>query len=63
MRTAKALFFELMCDFQSQRWKFELPKFALRELLVLARLLGSPSYGTKETVMSLFATNHPGSIS
>jgi hypothetical protein len=41
-----------MCDFQSQRWnEFELPKLALRELLVLAKLLGSPSYGTKETVI------------
>ena len=52
MRTTKALFFELMYDFQSQRWnEFELPKLALRELLVLAKLLGSSSYGTKETVI------------
>jgi hypothetical protein len=48
----KALFFELMCDFQSQRGnEFELPKLALRELLVLAKLLGSPSYGTKERII------------
>jgi hypothetical protein len=41
-----------MCDFESQRWnEFELPKLALRELLVLAKLLGSPSYGTKETII------------
>jgi hypothetical protein len=42
MRPAKALFFELMYDFQSQRWnEFELPKLSLRELLVLAKILGA----------------------
>jgi hypothetical protein len=42
MRTTKALFFELMYDFQSQRWnEFELPKLALRELLSFSRVLGA----------------------
>jgi hypothetical protein len=37
MKTTKALFFELMYDFQSERWnEFELPKLSLRELLALA---------------------------
>jgi hypothetical protein len=50
MKTTKALFFELMCDFQSERWnEFELPKLFLRELLTVAKLLGSPSCGSKET--------------
>jgi hypothetical protein len=40
MKTTKALFFELMYDFQSERWnEFELPKLSLRELLALAKLL------------------------
>jgi hypothetical protein len=52
MKTTKALFFELMDDFRSERWnEFELPKLSLRELLVLAKLLGSPSSGSKETVI------------
>ena len=52
MKTTKALFFELMYDFQSERWnEFELPKLSLRELQTLAKLLGSPSYGTKETLI------------
>ena len=39
-----ALVFELMHDFQSERWnEFELPKLSLRELLALAELLGCPS--------------------
>jgi hypothetical protein len=43
MQTTKALFFELMYDFRSERWnEFELPKLSLRELLVLAKLLGGP---------------------
>jgi hypothetical protein len=34
MKTTKALFFELMYDFRSERWnEFELPKLSLRELL------------------------------
>jgi hypothetical protein len=41
MKTSKALFFELMYNFQSERWnEFELPKLSLRELLALAKLLG-----------------------
>jgi len=33
MNTTKALFFELMYDFHSERWnEFELPKLSLREL-------------------------------
>jgi hypothetical protein len=33
MKTSKALFFELMYDFQSECWnEFELPKLSLREL-------------------------------
>jgi hypothetical protein len=52
MKTTKALFFELMYDFQSERWnEFELPKLSLRELLALAKLLGCPSCGSKETVI------------
>jgi hypothetical protein len=46
------LFSELMYDFQSERWnEFELPKLSLRELLALAKLLGCPSCGSKETVI------------
>jgi hypothetical protein len=34
MKTTKALFFELMYDFQSERWnEFELVKLSLREFL------------------------------
>jgi len=52
MKTTKELFFELMYDFQSERWnEFELPKLTLRELLALAKLLGCPSCGSKETVI------------
>jgi hypothetical protein len=46
MKTTKALFSELVYDFQSERWsEFELPKLSLRELLALAKLLGCPSCG------------------
>ena len=52
MKTSKALFSELMYDFQSERWnEFELPKLSLRELLTLAKLLDCPSHGSKETVI------------
>jgi hypothetical protein len=52
MKTTKALFFALIYDFQSERWnEFELPKLSLRELLGLAKLLGCPSCGSKETVI------------
>jgi len=52
MKTSKALFSELMYDFQSERWnEFELPKLSLRELLAPAKLLGCPSCGSKETVI------------
>ena len=52
MKTTKALFYELMYDFQSERWnEFELPKLSLRELLALAKLFGCPSCGSKEAVI------------
>ena len=52
MKTTKPLFFELMYDFQSERWnEFELPKLSLRELLALAKLLVCPSCGSKEAVI------------
>src|SRR4029077_2542528 len=52
MKTSKALFSELMYDFQSKHWnEFELPKLSLRELLALSKLLGCPSCGSKETIM------------
>ena len=52
MKTTKALFFELMYDFQSERWnEFELTKLSLRELLALTKLLGCPSCGSKEAVI------------
>jgi hypothetical protein len=52
MNITKALFSELAYDFQSERWnEFELPKLSLRELQALAKLLGCPSYGTKETLV------------
>jgi hypothetical protein len=38
MKTTKALFSELMYDFQSECWnEFELPKLSLQELLSLAK--------------------------
>ena len=44
MKTTKALFFELVYDYQFERWnEFELPKLSLRELLALAKLLACPS--------------------
>jgi hypothetical protein len=52
MKTTKALFFELVYDFQSERWNEpELPTLTLLELQTLAKLLGSPSYGTKKTLI------------
>ena len=52
MNTTKALFSELVYDFQSERWNgFELPKLSFRELQALAKLLGCPSYGAKETLV------------
>jgi hypothetical protein len=52
MKPTKALFFELMYDFQSGRWnEFELVKLSLREVLALAKLLGCPSWGSKEMVI------------
>ena len=39
--------------------EFELPKLAFGELLVLAKLLGFPSYGTKETVIVRLLVNAP----
>jgi hypothetical protein len=50
--TPKALFSELLHDSHSQRWsEFELPKLSLGELQALCKLLGCPSYGTKETLV------------
>jgi hypothetical protein len=58
MKATKALFFELMYDFQSERWnEFELPKLSLRELLALAKLVGCPSYGNKEMVIVRLLAN------
>jgi hypothetical protein len=52
MKTTKALFSELVYDFQSERWnEFELPKLSLQELQTLTKLLGCLSYGTKETLV------------
>jgi hypothetical protein len=52
MKSTKALLFELIYDFRSERWnEFELPKLSLRELLVLADLLGGPSCGNKDTLI------------
>ena len=52
MKTTKALFSELIYDFLSERWnEFELPKLSLQELQTLTKLLGCPSYGTKETLV------------
>jgi len=43
MNTTKALFSELVYDFQSERWnEFELPKLSLRELQALARSCSQP---------------------
>ena len=56
MKTTKALFSELVYDFQSERWnESELPKLTLREPQTLAKLLGSPSYGTERLVARLLA--------
>jgi hypothetical protein len=55
MKTTKALFSELVYDFQSERWnESELPKLTLRKPQTLAKLLGSPSYGTKERLVARF---------
>jgi hypothetical protein len=52
MNTTKAQFSELVYDVQSQSWnRFELTKLSLRELQILAKLLGRPLYGTKETLI------------
>src|ERR1700731_3311597 len=52
MKITKALFSELVYNFQSERWnEFELPKLSLRELQTLAKLLASPFSGTKETLI------------
>ena len=50
--TPKALFSELLYDSHSERWnEFELPKLSLGELQALCKLLGCPSYGTKEILV------------
>jgi hypothetical protein len=43
-----------MYDFRSDVNEFKLPKLSLRELLVLAKLLGGPSTGSRETVIIRF---------
>jgi hypothetical protein len=41
MSATKDLFFELVYNFQSERWnEFELSKLSMRELQALAKLLG-----------------------
>jgi hypothetical protein len=41
-----------MYNFQSERYiEFDLPKLCLQELLALAKLLGCPSCGSKETIV------------
>jgi hypothetical protein len=41
-----------MYDFQSKHWnEFELPKLPFARALALAKLLGCPSCGSKETVI------------
>jgi hypothetical protein len=52
MKTPKSLLSELIHDFDSQRWnEYELPKLLLRELQVLAKLLGCPFSGAKEILV------------
>ena len=52
MKTPKSLLSELIHDFDSQRWnEYELPKLSLRELQVLAKLLGCPFSGAKEILV------------
>jgi hypothetical protein len=52
LNATKALFSELVYDFQSERWnEFELTKLSLRELQALTKLLGCASHGTKETLV------------
>jgi hypothetical protein len=59
MQTAKALFFELMYDFQSERWnEFELSKLSLREFPTLAKLFGCSSSGSKETLIVRLLIGH-----
>ena len=52
MSATKDLFFELVYNFQSERWnEFELSKLSMRELQALAKLLGCSACGTKETLV------------
>jgi hypothetical protein len=52
MKTPKCLLSELIHDFDSQRGnEYELPKLLLRELQVLAKLLGWPFSGVKEILV------------
>jgi hypothetical protein len=52
MKTPKSLLSELIHDFDSQRWnEYEIPKLFLRELQVLAKLLGCPFSGVKEILV------------
>jgi DNA-binding NarL/FixJ family response regulator len=52
MKTTKALFFELMYDFGSERWnEFELQKLSLRELVTLmvgTFIIALSGYGTEQ---------------
>ena len=59
MKTTKALFSELVYDFQSERWnEFALPNLSVQELQTLAKLLGSPSCGSKETLVVRLLAQH-----
>jgi hypothetical protein len=58
MKTTKALFFELMYDFQSERWsEFELPKLSLRELLALPSSLAALLAVAKKRSLSVSSHN------
>ena len=57
MKATKALFFELMYDFQSERWnEFELPKLSLRELLAWPSSLAALLAVANKRL--LFASSH-----
>ena len=52
MKTRHSLLSELIHDFDSPRWnEYELPKLSLRELQVLAKLLGCPFSGNKDSLV------------
>ena len=58
--TTKALFSELLQDSHSERWnEFQLPRLSLGELQALCKLLGCPSYGTKEILVVRLLAQRP----